>query len=303
MRNWLAKTKSALLDGSIPAEAVQERTAEPDQAAEQDGAAGQSPAVDESADLSLEALRSQSVSLRELMRRQQALEDRLTATEMKARQAEQRVEIVRREIMFELAAGKPAAARSGDGADRPSHEHPRPRIIDPAKLDRSVGALRLNLGCGHIPLPGYVNVDFRDLPGVDVVAAAGDLPFEPTSVGEIFSSHMLEHFPLEELRRVLLPYWISLLRPGGLFRAIVPDADAMMRAYVAGEMSFADITEVTFGSQDYVGNQHYTMFSQDSIRPLLQQAGLTSFKLIAAGRRNGLCLEMEFSAIKPMTVS
>ena len=45
----------------------------------------------------------------------------------------------------------------------------------------------------------------RDLPGVDVVAKAGDLPFEPGSVDEIYSAHLLEHFPQEAMRRRLLP--------------------------------------------------------------------------------------------------
>lgn len=327
MRDWLSRAKSALIGRSTPVQPIQgkatevvcaveqpeaaehSQAAEPSQAAapsevaEQGRATEQGQTVEKTTNLGLEALHSQSVSLRELARRQQDLEDRVAMTEMRAQRAEQRVEFVRREIMFELASRNTVSATQYDGADPSPHGQARPRIVDPAKIRGAGGALRLNLGCGHIPLPEYVNVDFRELPGVDVIAAAGDLPFEPASVSEIFSSHMLEHFPLEDLRRVLLPYWISRLKPGGLFRAIVPDADAMMRAYVAGEMSFADITEVTFGTQDYVGNQHYTMFSKDSIRPLLQQAGFTDFKLIAAGRRNGLCLEMEFSAVKPATMS
>ena len=33
-------------------------------------------------------------------------------------------------------------------------------------------------------------------------------------MSEIYSAHLLEHFPEEELSRELLPYWYSLLRPG-----------------------------------------------------------------------------------------
>lgn len=250
----------------------------------------------------LEGLRNQNVSLRELRRSQLAAEERLSLVERKSQQAEQRVEFVRREILFEMAASRRSDA-GGSTAKQTAVESCaslKPLIINHSKVNEAKGALRINLGCGHIPLHDYVNVDFRDLPGVDVVASAGDLPFEPGSVTEIFSAHMLEHFPLQDLRRVLLPYWVSRLKPGGIFRAIVPDADAMMRAYVSGGMSFADIAEVTFGTQEYVGDQHYTMFSQERLEQLLLQAGLTSFTMIAVGRRNGLCFEMECSAIKPI---
>ena len=51
---------------------------------------------------------------------------------------------------------------------------------------------------------------------------------EPGTLRELRSSHLLEHFPQEELRRRLLPYWFSLLAPGGRFTAIVPDGEAMV---------------------------------------------------------------------------
>ena len=68
--------------------------------------------------------------------------------------------------------------------------------------------LRLNLGSGNEPLAGYVNVDRRRVPGVDVVADVRDLPFPDGSAVEVVASSLLEHFDdpysvLDEIHRVL----------------------------------------------------------------------------------------------------
>jgi len=71
---------------------------------------------------------------------------------------------------------------------------------------------RLHIGCGRTILPGWINLDFVQGPGVDVVAnldacASTPLPIESDSVDEIRGSHVLEHLhhplPLmQELHRV-----------------------------------------------------------------------------------------------------
>lgn len=74
--------------------------------------------------------------------------------------------------------------------------------------------MRLNLGCGKNPLPGYVNVDWPDSPTVDHAINLDDrllrLPWADSSVDSIYSSHMIEHIhntlPLMgELYRVARP--------------------------------------------------------------------------------------------------
>ena len=111
----------------------------------------------------------------------------------------------------------------GGGSDAAAPAAIESRIVDTERVERlAADGLRLNLGCGHLALADYVNVDMRELPGVDVVAAIDDLPFDDGSVREIHSAHVLEHFAEEELHRRLLPYWLSQLEPGGEFRGIVP---------------------------------------------------------------------------------
>lgn len=210
---------------------------------------------------------------------------RVAATQNTVRNLECRLETVRSELLYELRYGRRGEAKQ---------ETTEKVVLSPEKLE---DAVRLNLGCGHVPLAGFVNVDMRQLPGVDIIAPIDDIPVRPGTVSEIFSSHLLEHFPQEELRRRLLPYWVSLLAPGGLFRAVVPDGEAMLAKAAEGSYPFHDFREVLFGSQDYTGDFHYNMFTPASLSDLLGEAGFDEIAIPARGRQNGRCYEFEIQAI------
>jgi len=199
-----------------------------------------------------------------------------------------RVEFVRRETLFEMRFG---------GSRDPRLDSVEPKVLSPDKLAAARrSGLRLNLGCGHLPLEDYLNIDQRELPRVDIVAEITALPFQPGEVAEIFSAHVLEHFPQEQLRREVLPYLKSLLRPGGLFRAVVPDAQAMIREHAGGRYPFELLREVVFGGQDYEGDFHYNMFTPEHLTGLLHEAGFEGVQVPVSGRRNGNCYEFEIRA-------
>lgn len=203
--------------------------------------------------------------------------------------AEQRIEFVRRELAFEFRYGGQSERR----------EEVQGRVVNNAKLLQQQGNIRLNLGCGHIPLDEYVNVDMRELDGVDVVADVHNLPFEKGTVAEVHSAHVLEHFPVEELSRQLLPYLYDLLQAGGTFSAVVPDAVWMIDEFAKGAFSFDELRLVTFGDQEYEGDYHFTMFDEAELERLLTQAGFTNVQFPVRGRRNGVCYEMHVTAKKP----
>lgn len=204
-----------------------------------------------------------------------------------------RVEFVRRELMFEMRYGASAPVSEEDTLKAET------AIVAPEKVEAARrDGLRLNLGCGHVPLDGYLNVDRRALPGVDIVAEVDGLPFADGEVQEIFSSHLLEHFPQEQLRRALLPYYFRLIKSGGQFHAVVPDAEAMIREYAKGDYPYDAMREVMYGGQDYDGDFHFNMFTPASLSELLVEAGFVNPKVIAAGRKNGQCYEFEITADK-----
>jgi hypothetical protein len=206
-----------------------------------------------------------------------------------------RVEFVRRELMFEMRYGASVPA-SGEDTLKADTAIVAADKLEAARRERNV---RLNLGCGHIALDGYLNVDRRALPGVDIVAEVDHLPFEAEQVDEIFSAHLLEHFPQEQLVRQLLPYYYNLIRSGGQFRAVVPDAEAMIREYNNGGYPYEDLREVLYGGQDYDGDFHFNMFTPASLSKMLVDAGFATPTVVASGRKNGRCYEFEIFAVKP----
>lgn len=243
-------------------------------------------------------LESVPVSLRNLAFDQQSnrrqceqMEARFNALSGNVDYLVERVEFVRREVMFEMRYGADKATPA-----RPAEA----QILAAEKVAQARrNGIRLNLGCGHLPMDGYINVDRRPLPGVDVVAEVDALPFGTGEVAEIWSAHLLEHFPQEQLRRQLLPAFHAMLVPGGRLRAVVPDAEAMMAAHARGALAYEDLREVTFGAQDYDGDFHYNMFTPVSLSGLLAEAGFGDITVVEAGRRNGRCYEFEMSAVKP----
>ncbi len=206
-----------------------------------------------------------------------------------------RVEFVRRELMFEMRYGA-----KGTGAETKDSGAIEPKVVNQSKLDQArASSLRINMGCGHVPLDGYMNIDRRGLPGVDVVAELDNMPFKQGEVDEIFSAHVIEHFPQEQLMRQLFPYWLGLLKPGGKFAAVVPDAQGMIEAYGKGEFSFEQFRHVTFGAQDYDGDFHFAMFTPESLTKLLLEVGFEDVVVHVANRENGDCREFEISARRP----
>lgn len=204
----------------------------------------------------------------------------------------QRIEFVRQELMFELRRFIEEPKRDTQKA----LANP-PLIINHKKLAAS-GPKRLNVGCGHVLRADYINVDGRELPGVDVVCDVLDMPAELSGVDEIYAAHLVEHFSELTLRTHVLPYWLSRLKPGGQLVLVAPNADAMMRRYCAGEIGFEQVKEVLFGGQEYEGDFHYNMLSPEAMKPLLSSTGFEGVELVAAERPNGACVEFEIRAVK-----
>ncbi|CAM2176596.1 Methyltransferase domain-containing protein [Paraburkholderia sacchari] len=241
----------------------------------------------------LEELKSNSDQMVDRLR--QSAEQRSAQVDNTLRYLLDRVEFVRRELMYELSYGAGRTARPGGVSSGIVVKTVTPEKVEQAK---AAGDFRINLGCGHIAMPGYINVDAREIPGVDVVADVGGLPFDQGSVDEVFSSHLIEHFPQEELRRRLLPHWRAMLKPGGRLRAVVPDGDAMLRGISEGSYSFDDFREVLFGSQDYNGDFHFNLVTPESLTKLLEEGGFGNVEVPVRGRRNGRCFEFELSATR-----
>ena len=138
--------------------------------------------------------------------------------------------------------------------------------------------LKINLGSGERPLPGFINVDaLADAPGVDVVADISEpLPFEDRSAELIYAVHILEHFPTDQVP-VLLRDWRRVLRDGGQLLIAVPDLDVVARMLVERSGWFTPPHSpwigLIYGGQKDAYDFHKTGFNAPWLAYLLAEAG------------------------------
>jgi hypothetical protein len=182
----------------------------------------------------------------------------------------------------------------------PELDLPEPRIVDPGHYQQRLAimgeCIRINLGCGEKPQPDYINVDFRQVPDVDIVADVRRLPFEHSSLAEIASAHLVEHFREHQFRSRILPYWKSLLHMNGVLRVICPNWAAILERLNTGQLSIIEFKRLTFGAQDYVGDDHLAMYTPDTLTDLLISCGFARVETLATERMNDICPEMELLA-------
>jgi predicted SAM-dependent methyltransferase len=141
--------------------------------------------------------------------------------------------------------------------------------------------LCVNLGCGPVPLEGWVNVDIARGPRVDVVwDLRRGLPFAGESCAAIFSEHVIEHLSREDAEG-LLGECRRVLQEGGALRLSTPDAGRYLRSY-AGDGEFLrhpSFPEAVGEPIDRVnvmmreGGQHLWAYDSDSLCSLLRRVG------------------------------
>jgi predicted SAM-dependent methyltransferase len=125
--------------------------------------------------------------------------------------------------------------------------------------------LRLNLGAGASPMPGYVNLDIST--GTDVRA----LPHDDNSVDEIRASHVLEHIPYFETVKTV-KHWSDKLRPGGLLKIAVPDFDWLHENYAND--THPNWEHFLVGGQNDQHDVHRAIFNRRKLEAIMQTVGL-----------------------------
>lgn len=91
----------------------------------------------------------------------------------------------------------------------------------------------LNVGCGANMFEHFINLDFGWLPGLDLCwDIRKKIPLASNSLSGIFTEHALEHFEWQVLAQTVLPELFRILKPGGVIRICVPDAEMAIQGYV-----------------------------------------------------------------------
>jgi len=154
-------------------------------------------------------------------------------------------------------------------------------------------ALKVNLGSGDRPLPGFVNVDaLPEAPGVDVVAdISARLPFEDCSASIVYASHLLEHFP--HARSVdILREWRRILEPGGRLLVAVPDLLVIARLLVERPGWFMPPNNpwlgAIYGGQKDEWDYHKAGFTEPWLAHVLGLAGFSRVERVGTFEEVGI---------------
>ena len=139
---------------------------------------------------------------------------------------------------------------------------------------------RLNWGCGDAGVPGWINSDLKEGPGIDITADIRQgLPLDSDSLDYIVSIHALPMISYQDLVPVLGELR-RLLTPGGVLRLGLPDLDRGIQAYLRGDREYflvPDDIVHSHGGRFIVHMLWYgysvTLFTADFIEELLRRAG------------------------------
>ena len=149
--------------------------------------------------------------------------------------------------------------------------------------------IKLELGSGAKKgLNGWTTVDIN---GADISwDLRKNFPLPDDCITKIYSSHLLEHIPYQQLIP-FLKECLRVLKPNGHFSVCVPDARSVIDCYVSGKFSSERNTwwqpaVVDTGSKidqlnylAYMGDQHKYMFDEENLLNTLFVSGFQSAKL------------------------
>jgi len=130
----------------------------------------------------------------------------------------------------------------------------------------------LDVGCGNIARAGHI--------GIDVKAGGLACPLtynngdavESNSVEGLVASHVLEHYPFEEVGAVVAE-WFRVLAPGGLMKIAVPEFGACSKAIRAGD---ENAQAYIMGGQTDAHDFHKSLFTFESLVSLMRESGLVN---------------------------
>jgi SAM-dependent methyltransferase len=127
-------------------------------------------------------------------------------------------------------------------------------------------AIKLNIGAGDQELPGFTPIDRKG--GKEAYPLAN---YADGSVDEIRAVHVLEHFPRQDVPKVL-GEWARVLRPGGRIRVAVPDMKWCLQQYAAGIP--VDIEGFLMGGQQDADDFHHALFDEPGLIEMMRTVRL-----------------------------
>lgn len=160
--------------------------------------------------------------------------------------------------------------------------------------------LKLNFGCGNTVYPGWVGVDGFCGKHVDLVLDLRlRLPFPDCSVDYCHSEHFLEHlYPDEGLAH--LKEVCRILKPGGIYRVVVPDVIKFARKYIDNDVEFFRKAfpwanrpmEALYAVANWAG-QHRNLLDYDELLYMGEMTGFSRIELSSCNQSSNPILNID----------
>jgi predicted SAM-dependent methyltransferase len=142
--------------------------------------------------------------------------------------------------------------------------------------------LRVGVGDTCPKQKGYLNIDIRPLPNIDVVTDAKNLPFEDEEHDGIESRNLVEHFSRFEID-ALFKEWARVLKPGGYMQIETIDMGDLMDHW--REIPIEHWMDGMLGAQTYPENFHKYAFTVDIMRHKLEGVGMKDIRFTSFDHR------------------
>jgi predicted SAM-dependent methyltransferase len=139
--------------------------------------------------------------------------------------------------------------------------------------------MKLELGCGNRPIPGYLHQDIIQLETpLDFCCEAWNIPLQEGSLDEVIAIAVMEHLRFEDFAKTL-KHIHQLLKVGGVFYFDVPDMyiwSEYLYDVLHGKpcpYSKESVYKTVWGWQRWKGDEHKSAWVKEDLYKELQQIG------------------------------
>lgn len=143
---------------------------------------------------------------------------------------------------------------------------------------------KLHIGCGTAAIPGWVNIDIADLPGVDLVLdVRAGLPSD--GVDLIFAEHFIEHLDADAGLRFLMECRRAL-GDSGVLRLSTPNLDWVWRHQCHWGAWLNDreaIRDCLWMNRAFHGWGHRFLYNRQTLEQALRTSGFSTITAAAYG--------------------